>query len=101
MVYLTQRWTLSGSFSKNQDTFFDFQKVKGGFPLPFPSCTLVAAYCDIDVQSSYLKAKSLEQRGFGWKHELELKLFFSIFWKFNQIKINKTGVKLQAYANTL
>ena len=32
-------------------------------------------------------------------HGFELKLSFSIFSKFNQIKINKTGVKLQAYVS--
>ena len=39
----------------------------------------------------------MEQCGFDSKHGFELKFFFSIFWKLNQIKINKTGVKLQAY----
>ena len=57
----------------------------------------VEDYCDVDLQSSYLKAKGLEQRGFGSKHGFELKFFFSIFLKRNQIKINKAGVKLQAY----
>ena len=42
-------------------------------------------------------AKRLEQRGFRSKLELELKFFFSVFSKLNQIKINKTGMKLQAY----
>ena len=60
-----------------------------------PSC--VAGYCNVDLQSSYLKAKSLEQRGFRSKHGFKLKLFFSIFSKLNQIRINKAGVKLQAY----
>ena len=31
------------------------------------------------------------------KHGFELKFLFSIFSKLNQIKINKAGVKLQAY----
>ena len=31
-------------------------------------------------------------------HRFELTLFFSIFWKRNQNKINKAGVKLQSYS---
>ena len=57
----------------------------------------VAGYCGVDLQSSYLKAKRLEKRVFGSKYGLELKLFFSIFSKLNQIKIDKARVKLQAY----
>ena len=67
----------------------------------FSPCSLVplcvAGYCNVDLQSSYLKAKSLEQRGYRPKHGFKLKLFFSIFSKLNQIRINKAGVKLQAY----
>ena len=37
----------------------------------------------------------MEQRGFGSKHGLELKFFSSVFLKFNQIKSDKAGVKLQ------
>ena len=69
--------------------------------LSFNSCSIVQqcveVYCDVDLQSSYFKAKRLEQRGFCSKHGFELKNFFSIFLKFNQIKINKAGVKLQAF----
>ena len=39
----------------------------------------------------------MEQAEFGSKHELELKFLFSIFSKLNLIKINKAGVKLEAY----
>ena len=67
----------------------------------FNPCSLglycVIGYRNVDLQSSYLKAQSLEQRGFFSKHVFELKSFFSFFSKLNQIKINKAGVKLQAY----
>ena len=65
----------------------------------FNACSLVqqyiAGYCDVDLQSSYFKAKSLEQCGFGSKHGFELNFFFSIFLEFSKIKIDKAGVKLQ------
>ena len=69
--------------------------------LSFNSCSLVqqcvVGYRDVDLQSNYLKVKSLEQRRFGSKHGFELKFFFSIFSKLNQTKINEASVMLQAY----
>ena len=66
------------------------RSLKLSFPSPL---TAWCSYFDVDLQSSSFKAKSLEQRGFGWKHGFELKFFFSIFSKLNQIKNNKAGVK--------
>ena len=71
----------------------------------FASCTLAKRWCihqPVNVYRNCLKrylicgyivpnAISLKKHGF------ELKFLFSIFSKLNQIKINKTGVKLQAY----
>ena len=69
--------------------------------LSFNPCSLVqqfvVGYRDVDLQSNYLEVKSLEQRGFGLKHEFELKFLFSIFSKLNQTKINEVSVMLQAY----
>ena len=74
--------------------------------LHFVSCTLAKRWCirqPVNVYTNCLKRYLI----CGWlyrsqhdkfkKHGFELKFLFSIFSKLNQIKINKAGVKLQAY----
>ena len=61
--------------------------------LSFNPCDLkqqcVAGYCNADLQSSYLKTKSLDQQGFGSKHGHFLN--FSIFLKLNlKLQVNVT-----------
>ena len=72
----------------------------------FVSCSLAKRWCihqPVNVYTNCLKQYLI----CGWlyrsqhdkfkKHGFELKFLFSIFSKLNQIKINKAGVKLQAY----
>ena len=72
----------------------------------FTSCTLAKRWCihqPVNVYTNclkrYLKCGWLyhSQHDMFKKHGFELKFFYSIFLKLNQIKINKAGVKLQAY----
>ena len=72
----------------------------------FVSCTLAKRWCIHHLANGYTNCLKryvtcgwlyLSQHDKFKKHGFELKFLFSIFSKLNQIKINKAGVKLQAY----